>query len=92
MKRIEYVRNNDLHFYARRCVYILIAMVLYAIPGLMPDGFFQEKIDEINLNIKASALAKEIFTEISKDMDTLMFDLQDEIKKKFTGIVPYQVS
>ena len=50
--------------------------------------YFQEQIDEINLNISAAGLAKEIFTEISENMDTLMIDLQDDIKEKFSDIVP----
>jgi DNA repair exonuclease SbcCD ATPase subunit len=50
--------------------------------------YFQEQIDEINLNIKASALAKDIFTDISENMDTLMYDLQDEIKDQFANIIP----
>lgn len=50
--------------------------------------YIEEKINEMNLNIKASAFAKEIFKEISEDMDTVLYDLQDEIKDKFSKIVP----
>jgi hypothetical protein len=43
MKHIEDVRNSILQTYARRCIYILIAMAVFACPNLLLDGIFQEK-------------------------------------------------
>jgi serine protease Do len=45
MKHIEDVRNSILQTYARRCIYILIAMAVFACPNLLLDGIFQEKKD-----------------------------------------------
>jgi serine protease Do len=64
MERIEYVRNNTLQYYARRCVYILIAMAVFACPNLLLDGVFLEKKDHPRIAsfLKLSGSAAEAAT------------------------------
>jgi serine protease Do len=64
MERIEYVRNNTLQYYARRCVYILIAMTVFACPNLLLDSVFLEKKDHPRIAsfLKLSGSAAEAAT------------------------------